>query len=375
MTALVLVFTVYSRAKAKMGPKDVASVLIAAGDAFTDIAFTELQLRTMSNAFQYATGSLLLVFLLLPTACSAYQIRLALASPLLDTQKMQDLSAYYACVLFVALTNMELLRVLPWQPGTAVYDGLPDRRMMTRVWLTVMFLEDLPQFCIQLVVILSVGSASVLAPLSLTFTLMALIWRGLREAACSKGLIATVLPCEQGTLPFMLTFLSPAGKAIYLLPVSVASSHEIALAVTAKGSAAPANPSTPPAGAQSQARGPDPLHLVRERASIQPTGDRAGSAPAESARASHENAALMLNVERPTADTPIGVAWRGERGKLVVTGIDEGSPSAKAGISMGDVVLSINGSAVTSGATAGELVKSAGARVEIVVVRPSHGRS
>ena len=76
-----------------------------------------------------------------------------------------------------------------------------------------------------------------------------------------------------------------------------------------------------------------------------------------------------------TKDTPIGVTWRGERGKLVVTGIDEGSPSAKAGISMGDVVLSINGSAVTSGATAGELVKSAGARVEIVVVRPSHGRS
>ena len=41
-------------------------------------------------------------------------------------------------------------------------------------------------------------------------------------------------------------------------------SHEIALPVTAKGSAAPANPSTPPAGAQSQARGLDPLHLVRE---------------------------------------------------------------------------------------------------------------
>ena len=79
----------------------------------------------------------------------------------------------------------------------------------------------------------------------------------------------------------------------------------------------------------------------------------------------------MLKIERPTADTPIGVAWRGERGKLVVTGIDEGSPSAKAGISIGDVVLSINGSAVTSGATAGELVKSAGARVEIVVVRPA----
>ena len=30
-----------------------------------------------------------------------------------------------------------------------MYDGLPDRRLMLRVWLQVMLLEDVPQFTIQ----------------------------------------------------------------------------------------------------------------------------------------------------------------------------------------------------------------------------------
>ena len=49
----------------------------------------------------------------------------------------------------VALTNMELLRLLPWRQGPTLYDGLPDRRLMLRVWLQVMLLEDVPQFTIQ----------------------------------------------------------------------------------------------------------------------------------------------------------------------------------------------------------------------------------
>ena len=49
----------------------------------------------------------------------------------------------------VALTNMELLRLLPWREGPTLYDGLPDKRLMLRVWLQVMLLEDVPQFTIQ----------------------------------------------------------------------------------------------------------------------------------------------------------------------------------------------------------------------------------
>ena len=71
--------------------------------------------------------------------------------PLLDAQRLQELSPYYAFVILMALTNMEVLRVLPWQEGSATFDGLPDRRMMMRVWLTVVILEDIPQFCLQLV--------------------------------------------------------------------------------------------------------------------------------------------------------------------------------------------------------------------------------
>merc|ERR1712166_664567 len=80
-----------------------------------------------------------------------------------------------------ALTNMELLRLLPWRQGPTMYDGLPDRRLMLRIWLLVMFLEDLPQFTIQVAVLLMGGSDGLLAPLSIAFSVSAIVWRGLRK--------------------------------------------------------------------------------------------------------------------------------------------------------------------------------------------------
>ena len=89
---------------------------------------------------------------------------------------------FYAFVILVALTNMEAMRVLPWRAGTGDFDGLPERRMLLQVWLTVMFLEDIPQFCIQLIVITSSdgsGLRRLIAWLSLGFTFIAFIWRGI----------------------------------------------------------------------------------------------------------------------------------------------------------------------------------------------------
>jgi len=180
-TAAALLFGAYSRAKAKLQFPAILSIFIAAGDAFTDVAFTAQQLQKMETLKDHVTALLLLLFLIVPTACAGYQVILALRSPLLDTEKLQDLSAYYAFVLLIALTNMEVLRVLPWRDGTANYDGLPDQGLMVRVWLTVMFLEDVPQFCLQLMLTLS-SNTGLLAPLSLTFTMTAVIWRALRKA-------------------------------------------------------------------------------------------------------------------------------------------------------------------------------------------------
>merc|ERR1712166_706083 len=80
-----------------------------------------------------------------------------------------------------ALTNMELLRLLPWRQGPTMYDGLPDRRLMLKIWLLVMFLEDLPQFTIQVAVLLMGGSDGLLAPLSIAFSVSAIVWRSLRK--------------------------------------------------------------------------------------------------------------------------------------------------------------------------------------------------
>jgi len=194
-TACVLVFAVFSKIRAKLKPTAIFSVLIASGDAFTDIAFTVQQLRGMSSSFQYVTASLLLIFLIVPTAVSAYQILHALRSPFLDLQRLQDLAAYYAFVLLIALTNMEVLRVLPWLETSATFDGLPDKKLMVRVWLTVMFLEDIPQFGIQLVLTASSGDGGLLAPMSLSFTMVAVVWRGLRLPACEKpGSAMRILP-------------------------------------------------------------------------------------------------------------------------------------------------------------------------------------
>ena len=126
-------------------------------------------------------AALLLLFLLLPTAASASQVLVVLRSPHLDTERLKELSAFYAFVLLVALTNMELLRLLPWRQGNTMYDGLPDKRLMLRIWLLVMCLEDVPQLAIQVAVLTIAGTGGVLAPLSIAFSVSAIVWRSLRK--------------------------------------------------------------------------------------------------------------------------------------------------------------------------------------------------
>ena len=153
-------------------------MLLATGDVLTDIAFTLQRLGTMHTAADTAVAALLMLFLVLPIAASASQVRLVLYSPYLDTERLKELSAFYAFVLLVALTNMELLRLLPWRQGPIMYDGLPDKRLMLRIWILVMCLEDLPQFTIQVAVLAMVGTGVVLGPLSIAFSVSAIVWRG-----------------------------------------------------------------------------------------------------------------------------------------------------------------------------------------------------
>merc|ERR1712085_89905 len=151
-------------------------------------------------------AALLLLFVLLPTAASASQVLVVLRSPHLDYERLKELSAFYAFVLLVALTNMELLRLLPWRKGPIMYDGLPDKRLMLRIWLLVMCLEDVPQLAIQVAVLTTVETGGgVLAPLSIAFSLSAIVWRGMRkviylvpsDASISEVTVSGTDPAQQ----------------------------------------------------------------------------------------------------------------------------------------------------------------------------------
>ena len=182
LTVAMLCFAAYSKVRVKLSGADILSTLLAAGDALTDIAFTMQRLGIMHTTADQIVAALLLLFVLLPTAASASQVLVVLRSPHLDSERLKELSAFYAFVLLVALTNMELLRLLPWRQGNAMYDGLPDKRLMLRIWLLVMCLEDMPQLAIQLALLTIAadtgGVLGVLAPLSIAFSISAIVRPG-----------------------------------------------------------------------------------------------------------------------------------------------------------------------------------------------------
>ena len=181
LTVAVLCFAAYSKIRIKLSGADILSTLLAAGDALTDIAFTMQRLGIMHTTADRVVAALLLLFVLLPTAASATQVLVVLRSPHLDSERLKELSAFYAFVLLVALTNMELLRLLPWRQGNTMYDGLPDKRLMLRIWLLVMCLEDVPQLAIQVAVLTTAdtgGALGVLAPLSIAFSISSIVRPG-----------------------------------------------------------------------------------------------------------------------------------------------------------------------------------------------------
>jgi hypothetical protein len=182
VTLFIVSFACFSRKVAKMSAGSILSVLVAAADALSDVAFTAQRLGIMNTTADQVTAFLLLSFLLLPVVASARQLRLVFHLPDLDGLRLRELPTFYAFLMFVALSNMELLRLLPWRPGAELHDGLPDRRLMLSIWLAVILLEDIPQLAIQITVLVIGGFNGLLAPLSIAFSASSIVWRGLRKS-------------------------------------------------------------------------------------------------------------------------------------------------------------------------------------------------
>ena len=71
-------------------------------------------------------------------------------------------------------------------------------------------LEDIPQFCLQLVLTIVEGGSGLLAPLSLGFTLLSMVWRGIRWQPVKK---AVMLRCPRAPL----TLTDPPHRQAHLL--------------------------------------------------------------------------------------------------------------------------------------------------------------
>jgi len=66
---------------------------------------------------------------------------------LIDTAKFARHPGFYGCMLVLALTNLEVLKLIPWRD--AKYDGFPTSRLLALTFFTT-FAEDIPQVMIPL---------------------------------------------------------------------------------------------------------------------------------------------------------------------------------------------------------------------------------
>jgi len=117
----------------------------------------------------------------LPAAASAILILwLLFCSDAVDRMAMAN--GFYAAVLVLALTNAEMLQVLPWSYGPGKYDGLPDRQLMVAAWLIPTLLEDIPQLSIQILLLKSEEGPAWLGVTSVAFATLTILWRAFLKA-------------------------------------------------------------------------------------------------------------------------------------------------------------------------------------------------
>ena len=80
-----------------------------------------------------------------------------------------------------------------------------------------MCLEDVPQLAIQVAVLTKVGTGGVLAPLSIAFSVSAIVWRGLRKVIYlvpSNARISEVIVSGGDTTQQPANTLSAAGASV-----------------------------------------------------------------------------------------------------------------------------------------------------------------
>ena len=201
--ALTLLFAIVARSirRLRFSWCGIFTILIGAGDFCTDIVFARTAWRrvtlllaaqqTQVMAARVAEARLIAIlattFVAGPILISTVPLAVVIitARGLLDSETFSRYPSFFGCLLVLALTNLELLRLLPWNEKR--YDGLPTPRVLAVTFLTSV-IEDIPQVVLQIYAIAFVqptdgepNYAITVSFISLFFSLASIWWRGFRK--------------------------------------------------------------------------------------------------------------------------------------------------------------------------------------------------
>ena len=103
----------------------------------------------------------------------------------MDAQTFARYPSFFGCLLVLATSNVELLRLLPWHEQR--FDGFPTLRLLALSFISSI-MEDIPQVVLQIYVIAFTrptdgepAYALTVSYISLAFSLASIWWRGFRK--------------------------------------------------------------------------------------------------------------------------------------------------------------------------------------------------
>ena len=101
----------------------------------------------------------------------------------IDRDSVQRNGPFVAIMLCMAITNVQLVRVLPWTSDDSLWDGFPTRGLLAAVSI-IALAEDVPQLVILGLFLLESNqlSSNLVAWINLTTTIVSILWRTISRA-------------------------------------------------------------------------------------------------------------------------------------------------------------------------------------------------
>ena len=165
------------------------------GLAWVDVCFDALFARKayeLQSSSAWPSASLILALHSLLSFGFVLWVIIAITCPLratwdlsaqIDRDSVHRNGPFVAIILCMAITNVQLVRVLPWTSDDALWDGFPTRSLLAAVSV-IALAEDVPQLVVLGLFLLESNqlSSNLVAWINLTTTIVSILWRTISRA-------------------------------------------------------------------------------------------------------------------------------------------------------------------------------------------------